>query len=368
MEFIMEINTLDDNFINEISKLKDTGIDISARKEISNIKKDARRAIKKDNCFWCGKTCSSFCNSHTVPKFSLKKIAIDGKLLVFNSIIENLLLDIDEGINRSGVFNLICNNCDNTIFQIYEDENILSKAQNEDNDMMLYLIAVKNILYHIYKKSIESFMMHDTSLGEDISNSFSMDIHEYNSEFKSVSKCIKKQEKGKYKIISDIYLQYTVPVAFQGCLALAFDMENCLINDLYYQKEEYRIQICHLAIFPLSGSTRILFFVDRQNKRYNNFIKQVSNLDENEQLKLINYILFLYTEDMFLSPLIDNITLKELKDVAKKNLPMQFGLLGKKNLLAYSRYMLKKDYVLTDYNNIPNLLSEKFSMKKLNGE
>lgn len=47
--------------------------EIEINKEISKIKKEANQYTKGKNCVLCGKPCSSFCNSHTIPRFVIKK-------------------------------------------------------------------------------------------------------------------------------------------------------------------------------------------------------------------------------------------------------------------------------------------------------
>ena len=52
---------------------------IGIYKEISKIKKEANKYTKGTNCALCGKSCTSFCNSHTIPRFVIKNIAENGK-------------------------------------------------------------------------------------------------------------------------------------------------------------------------------------------------------------------------------------------------------------------------------------------------
>lgn len=47
---------------------------IKSRKQIARQKSDIREKIKEDACLYCGKTVSSFCNSHSVPAFCLRSI------------------------------------------------------------------------------------------------------------------------------------------------------------------------------------------------------------------------------------------------------------------------------------------------------
>ena len=53
---------------------------IETYKKISKIKKEANQYTKGTNCALCGKSCTSFCNSHTIPRFVIKNIAKNGKV------------------------------------------------------------------------------------------------------------------------------------------------------------------------------------------------------------------------------------------------------------------------------------------------
>ena len=60
---------------------------------------------------------------------SLKEIAANGKLLHASSLIgfDFEIVDLEDGVNRSGTFNYICKKCDGTFFQDYENETNLIK-------------------------------------------------------------------------------------------------------------------------------------------------------------------------------------------------------------------------------------------------
>lgn len=50
----------------------------------------------------------------------LKNIAVDGKLLKANGLVGADIIDVEKGINNSGTFCFICNECDSKVFQDYE--------------------------------------------------------------------------------------------------------------------------------------------------------------------------------------------------------------------------------------------------------
>ncbi len=55
--------------------------------------KEAHQAEKRDTCYFCRKSVTSFCNSHSVPKFCLENIATNGDVLTLNTMVDNPLIN-----------------------------------------------------------------------------------------------------------------------------------------------------------------------------------------------------------------------------------------------------------------------------------
>ena len=107
--------------------------DLSYKKRINKLFKKARAESKRETCYYCGKPVSSFCNSHSIPKFCLKNIAVKGKVLTLNSILDNPLMDTQKGVKEAGTFHLICNDCDSKIFSDYENSENYKKMEKTIN-------------------------------------------------------------------------------------------------------------------------------------------------------------------------------------------------------------------------------------------
>jgi hypothetical protein len=108
-----------------MAKLFNTSEDVDIveiRKKTSKLLSKARNAAKPDKCILCGKPQTSFCNSHSVPQLALRNITSDGKLLHASALIGIEVVDNEKGVNNSGTFHFICNECDGTFFQDYESE------------------------------------------------------------------------------------------------------------------------------------------------------------------------------------------------------------------------------------------------------
>lgn len=135
-----------------MSKLIDIpeGTDVvDIRKKMNKLLSIARNSAKPDKCILCGKPQTSFCNSHSVPQLSLRNIADNGKVLHASLLMGIDVVDIEKGVNNSGTFHFICNECDGTFFQDYENEQNLKSIPT---DKMLAEIAVKNILLQLSKR------------------------------------------------------------------------------------------------------------------------------------------------------------------------------------------------------------------------
>ena len=55
---------------------------IEINKKVSFLITEATKNAKLECCILCHKPCSSFCNSHSIPQFALKRIAEDGKVML----------------------------------------------------------------------------------------------------------------------------------------------------------------------------------------------------------------------------------------------------------------------------------------------
>ena len=81
---------------------------ITYNKLMSKIQAKARQEAKLNYCYYCKKEVSSFCNSHSVPQFCLRRIAADGKVYNANTLIDLPFMRSEQGVNEAGTFQLIC--------------------------------------------------------------------------------------------------------------------------------------------------------------------------------------------------------------------------------------------------------------------
>ena len=341
---------------------------IEAQKRVNKILKDSRNQAKQRVCYYCGKICDGFCNSHTVPAFCLKNIADKGKVYYANTIIDLPVFKIDKGVNEAGTFHLICRECDGKIFQDYEEP---LNYENIPTIKMLAQIDMKNNLKFISKRLMEKEMydlMQDRMKinidyilqKQNVSN---LDLKEYQKSFRFAKKCALKPFPGEYYIGFYAKLEYRVPIAFQGFIAMIADMEENIINNIYSNDPKYIVKNISLCIFPFEKYSVIMLFVDKNNRRYSKFFRQLQGSESiEEKLEVINYILFSYCEDYFISPLIEKETLEKLKKLMGKTSTMLGYIPTTANECLEA---IKKIYDFSERNEVPNLLSSKYALEAL---
>ena len=87
------------------------------------------------------------------------------------------------------------------------------------------------------------------------------------------------------------------------------DFEDSIVNNIYFQEQKYRIKAIHFSVFPLKSTSAILLFIEDGVKRYRKFYRSLRKLPKDDQLAAINYLVFSYTENVFMNP----TTHKELR-------------------------------------------------------
>lgn len=312
--------------------------------------------------FLLQKKTDGFCNSHSVPAFCLRTIAKRGEVLTLNAILDNPLLKEKKGINNAGTFQLLCRDCDSRIFADYENP---YNYESVPTQAMLGQIALKNYLKLINKRKVELQMSKVTldvlgvgnlymDMKQDVNR---MDLEEYVVGYNKARHSLVKNDTNAYHLCYYKKLGYTVPIAFQASLALVFDLEGNLINNIYCRKKEYKLQNIHLCVFPLDNSSIVMMFVNAKEKRYRKFYKQLNKLSLEEQLNLVTYIMFMYSEDMYFSDLIYDAAQKShaLFDAASMGTDI-VSITPDVNGLS----LLRERMAIDKYKDIPNLLGKEY--------
>lgn len=338
--------------------------DLSYKKRMSKINKEAREAAKRDTCYVCGKHVTSFCNSHSVPRFCLENIASKGEVLTLNAIVDNPLIDRENGVKKAGTFHLICSDCDNTIFSDYENPN---NYVSRPTAKMIAQMALKNSLKYISKRHFEIELFNLASRISETARSFTkikndinkMDLEEYEKSYKKAKKAIEKNSTNDYYICYYEKLNYVVPIAIQTSVALVLDFEGNIINNIYNPSPKYVIQNIHISILPLKTETIIVMFIEDGDTRYRRFYKQFNKLPLDDKLAALTYIIFLYSEDMYFSKSIE-------KEIVESQTLCNAGTTTQ-DMFSLTPFFdpfetLKESHDLSKRHDIPNLLSEKYKI------
>lgn len=339
---------------------------INGKKFLNSLLGESRERAKLNKCYYCGNECNSFCNSHTIPQFCLKNIAVNGKVSYINSILGMPAMKEEKGINEAGVFHMICRDCDSKIFKDYE-------TPENYNDVptikMLAQMDMKNNLKNISKRLIEIEIYNIMKEKFPASNEFamykneinSMDLNEFENSYKNAKRVDLKPSSGEYYIGYYNVLPYVAPIAYQGNIALVADLNGDIINDIYNMESQYVIKNLSICIFPFRHTSVIMLFVEKNNRRYSKFFRQLKKLSLEDQLSVINFILFAYSEDYYLSPVINKEITDQLCEVAGKTTDIFADASTNKSqhLEATSG-----NYDYNARNTIPNLLSEKYAINK----
>ena len=340
-------------------------IDNELIKKYNKIIKDAREESKLEYCLCCKKKTSSFCNSHSLPKFVLKNLSEKGMVLTSNHFLEMPFIKEEKGLNNSGTFHRICRECDNSLFKIYEDEN---KIYEEPRKKAMCQIDLKNCL-KMYDKRLNEVALYSKMI--NISEGFLLDellekqkvnfldLNEIANEFNRSFDILNKKSTSSYELIYWKTLEYVAPIGFQGHIALVGDLNGGVINDIYNHSYKYVIENLNLCVFPLKEKTIVLMFVSKENKKYKYFIKQFKKLNEEDKLNLISFIIFNYSEEFFLSP--------NTKKKILENEDIRVITKNTTDMIALDENMAKmmKNYKfseLKEFRTFPNLLSKENSL------
>ena len=343
---------------------------IDLRKQLNKQTKDARAKSKHNACLLCGRQ-GGFCDSHTIPKFCLENIAWNGQLNSFFSLINTELFPMNSGIGNAGIFREICRSCDGKVFQDYEQANAYDVSPSEK---ILNQIALKNSLRDIYKHEteIEMFEGMKRKLKENSQvPSFMVDLvinKQIEARKMDLQECYDVLNKAKEYLVSATHwlnlisfdkLNYTVPIAFQGMVALITGVNSETINNIFTRKKKYKIQYLHIAVFPLNNETVVITFQEKNNNRYQVFERFLKETTLEKRMEIINRILFLYTEDYYLSKQLDADIIKSLEESAQ-TIQDTFTISPKRSLINAI-----KDYDLRRDTCIPNLLSKGYAVNKV---
>lgn len=342
----------------------------SFRKAFSPLNKEAREGAKPERCLICGETMPKLCISHTVPRYCLREIAAEGKLLTSAAVVGGNLIESEVGVGKAATFKQVCGKCDTEYFKLYETPETLLRRPNSQ---VMGQIAAKNLLREISNARYCAGL--NAALGEASSPMLNamadvraIDAAEDEKAFETALRVGRTpRASSAFRLVYHEVLPYTAPFAFQQMINPMADFEGGAINNSFNLNPNYRIEPLHVCVLPTKGHTVVMLFRSESAKRYRAFEKQFRALDEADKLQTVVKLVFAYSEDVLISPRIGDAVLKDenLVRLARMNSAYQgFG----DSFDAYKRAATKtarREYAIDNLPNPPELLSKKYALSTL---
>lgn len=289
---------------------------IELKKDISQLFKVVEHASKPDRCLLCGKTGVSICNSHTVPKFILKRIADNGMVCNGQSLFRSIddCIPTKKGVGNAFTFHCICRDCDKKQFSNYESPDAIldfETLSNDKKDAVLIEMALKTHLSHIYSK-VKSLKFREAVYPKELQTvhklglptAFEIDIQEHFQYIRSLEKS-RKSTSFTFEILYNELLDYEVDIATQTIIAYQYDLYGNQIFDPQDFSSTNLTRYFYLMILPYNGKTRIMFYIE---KKYRNFVKsiieQFNELTQEEKLHFLFISLIIYDEQFYINPIL----------------------------------------------------------------
>ena len=325
---------------------------------------NATKANKLDKCYLCNKEISKvkgFCDSHSIPKRFLKNIREDKKLLknIHDITGSNIIKPVASIEREAGTFQLICKKCDQRFFAKYENYNYEKEVSVE----MLAEMELKILLFSVRKGRIElnfsesTYKMIKEKFKDNIIVNYlkkRYEIERENAEInfvrydKWIKSAIEISKNGNdiYTLIFSKKLDYVVPLAFQAGIT-----GGSIQNEDIKNKDKRKVIPLYLNILPLEDSTVIIMFVRSEYKKvYSSFINAFEKLEIENQLLVINYLMFLYSEEYYISSSVSDELLKVENLIKVVN-----NLDGINKIFVQNR----EKFNLKELRKIPNFLDRK---------
>jgi hypothetical protein len=252
------------------------------------------------------------------------------------------------GIKNSWTFHIICEECENSYFKEYENEEALL---NVPSNRMLAQMALKDSLLLLSKYRIDRYTDQQAVAMGAFSGEVDVlpimnQLNKNNMDFeiRRSRKIIDNNLKSGFRLIYHTLLDWVAPMAFQSAMCVHYNLDGQVLNDVYDESEANRMQFLHIAVFPLKEKTAVMVFFHRDDRNYMSFERKFLRLTDDEKLEYINYLIFRYTEHALLSPLVD-ISNNRLADLCEEN----------ENTIIDSDRSVRP-------NEIPNFLSQEYAL------
>lgn len=133
-------------------------------------------------------------------------------------------------------------------------------------------------------------------------------------------------------------------------------------SELIKHSEEVIVKHMHICVFPLDIGSVVFAFYNKADTEYDSFVNQFNELDDDEKMRIISYIIYEYSEDM--------LTAKKFPHRTWFLNKMEVTFRETTEIFALSKEMaqeMQREKVKALQNiekDFPCILSEKFAVKK----
>lgn len=340
-----------------------------------------KSSSKKNRCFICKKQNKPYCNSHTIPQFILKNIAKNGKLLTTQIFNKTPFSKPISGLNNTQTFHKICTDCDKKTFKDYENPDAYDKIPSQN---ILKQIALKSYISRSYKHQKELKLGYyaknniqqnaDYLLIAQLEYELNVCNYNYQLNNKKANFVLKNLNNDEilFKIQYFKTLDYVVPYALQSHFIILFDFNDKPLANTFDISDINAKDDIILCIFPLKTKSIIIAFDYLGNSLYDNFFTTLNTLTLDEQLSIINYLVFLYCEDIYFNNNIDDKIKKDENLIKFANSQQKVGArsfdvlsLSEKEYEEERLKEILNSHSINNYKTIPNLLDKKYAINPI---
>lgn len=310
-----------------------------SKEEIIDYRKSRRKypPYHANDCAIChkrlGSKGSKKCCSHSLPQFVLRYLG--QKPFDINAFIKIPYEKKYSGIQAAGVFKLICEHCDNTYFQDYEDETLYASLQNSKSipQKALNEIAAKNYLCSLYEhlssrkrrclqlKDFKEVCRRNVTQIDECLREIQILSAEINDDKSSLEKTLiltrnlNDRNISAYQILYHYVFDRSFPIALQGKVTIDTDCWGNRINNLF--DYEAATQDMHICFFPSDNKTTVLVFTCKDNNHFAGMIGAIRSLSNDQIAKAFLAMFMAQNSNFFLSEstnkeIFDNPYLRQL--------------------------------------------------------
>lgn len=303
-------------------------------KTVSAVYKNSKKQASDNKCLICREEVTSFCKSHTLPRFILNTLSKDGNVYTLHPAIWSQVdphIKEEVGIGKADIFYALCRRCDSIWFQVYENPekwhsfNSLSPSEKQK---MMGLIFLKNMCRNYYNTLGNREFYRKAELTSDnldtshIQLSEKYDLLDYSQHIQIAVNGL-KVDSPLYKILYYKKVHYPLPVATQCTVAPQFDLNGHEINNMLdLESEMHYLTVC---IFPMRECSYILVFtLKRSVEKFRDMFASFNRLTDSEKGKYLLALSLAHTADQVFFSHHAYMKIKEnriAKELTEMNLP-----------------------------------------------